>query len=126
MFRHEQPMPASLHPAHHTTMSSIAHDTAFQTLDALEQRLQRVRFLLYGTSTAADPDTNVETPTDATTTQSIASRLQALQSSFNSVLSDNKPAKELVALRNPHLFHHVFATHLTLSQNHNINMTLLT
>ncbi|KAI4728412.1 hypothetical protein E4T49_03794 [Aureobasidium sp. EXF-10728] len=83
-------------------MSSIAHDTALQTLDALEQRLQRVRFLLYGTSTAADPDTNVETPTDTTTTQSIASRLKALQSSFNSVLSDNKPAKELVALQSQH------------------------
>ncbi|CAD0106318.1 unnamed protein product [Aureobasidium uvarum] len=79
-------------------MSSIAHDTALQTLAALEHRLQRVRFLLYGTSTAADPDTNVETPADTTTTQSIASRLQALQSSFNSVLSDNKPAQELVAL----------------------------
>ncbi|KAG9826745.1 hypothetical protein KCU68_g14861, partial [Aureobasidium melanogenum] len=64
-------------------MSSVAHDTAFHTLAALEQRLQRVRFLLYGTSTATDPDTNVETPADTTVTQSIASRLQALQSDFN-------------------------------------------
>ncbi|KAG9658465.1 hypothetical protein KCU69_g15435, partial [Aureobasidium melanogenum] len=63
-------------------MSSAAHDTAFHTLAALEQRLQRVRFLLYGTSTATDPDTNVETPTDTTVTQSIASRLHALQSDF--------------------------------------------
>ncbi|KAH0093078.1 hypothetical protein KCU60_g12404, partial [Aureobasidium melanogenum] len=62
-------------------------------------RLQRVRFLLYGTSTATDPDTNVETPTDTTVTQSIASRLHALQSDFNSLLSNNKPAREIVALQ---------------------------
>ncbi|KAG9820868.1 hypothetical protein KCU63_g17746, partial [Aureobasidium melanogenum] len=80
-------------------MSSAAHDTAFHTLAALEQRLQRVRFLLYGTSTATDPDTNVETPTDTTVTQSIASRLHALQSDFNSLLSNNKPAREIVALQ---------------------------
>ncbi|KAG9526114.1 hypothetical protein KCV07_g796, partial [Aureobasidium melanogenum] len=80
-------------------MSSVAHDTAFHTLAALEQRLQRVRFLLYGTSTATDPDTNVETPADTTVTQSIASRLHALQSDFNSLLSNNKPAREIVALQ---------------------------
>ncbi|KAI4743020.1 hypothetical protein E4T50_06585 [Aureobasidium sp. EXF-12298] len=80
-------------------MSSVAHDTAFYTLAALEQRLQRVRFLLYGTSTATDPDTNVETPADTTVTQSIASRLHALQSDFNSLLSNNKPAREIVALQ---------------------------
>ncbi|KAK6007092.1 hypothetical protein QM012_006100 [Aureobasidium pullulans] len=83
-------------------MSSIAHDTAFHTLAALEQRLQRVRFLLYGTSTATDPDTNVEPPADTTVTQSIASRLQDLQSSFNSLLSDNKPAQEIIALQSQH------------------------
>ncbi|KAG9638424.1 hypothetical protein KCU64_g13815, partial [Aureobasidium melanogenum] len=80
-------------------MSSVAHDTAFHTLAALEQRLQRVRFLLYGTSTATDPDTNVETPADTTGTQSIASRLHALQSDFDSLLSNNKPAREIVALQ---------------------------
>ncbi|KAH0273151.1 hypothetical protein KCU71_g18447, partial [Aureobasidium melanogenum] len=80
-------------------MSSVAHDTAFHTLAALEQRLQRVRFLLYGTSTATDPDTNVETPADTTVTQSIASRLHALQSDFDSLLSNNKPAREIVALQ---------------------------
>ncbi|KAG9528918.1 hypothetical protein KCU93_g3994, partial [Aureobasidium melanogenum] len=80
-------------------MSSVAHDTAFHTLAALEQRLQRVRFLLYGTSTATDPDTNVETPADTTVTQSIASRLHALQFDFNSLLSNNKPAREIVALQ---------------------------
>ncbi|KAH0017882.1 hypothetical protein KCU78_g7383, partial [Aureobasidium melanogenum] len=80
-------------------MSSVAHNTAFHTLAALEQRLQRVRFLLYGTSTATDPDTNVETPADTTVTQSIASRLHALQSDFNSLLSNNKPAREIVALQ---------------------------
>ncbi|KAG9624586.1 hypothetical protein KCV04_g12500, partial [Aureobasidium melanogenum] len=69
------------------------------TLAALEQRLQRVRFLLYGTSTATDPDTNVETPADTTVTQSIASRLHALQSDFDSLLSNNKPAREIVALQ---------------------------
>ncbi|KAH0354999.1 hypothetical protein KCU83_g2455, partial [Aureobasidium melanogenum] len=85
-------------------MSSVAHDTAFHTLAALEQRLQRVRFLLYGTSTATDPDTNVETPADTTVTQSIASRLHALQSDFDSLLSNNKPAREIVALQ-PQLQH---------------------
>jgi hypothetical protein len=103
-------------------MSSIAQDTAFQTLDALEQRLQRVRFLLYGTSTATDPNDNDKpSSTDTSVTQSVTSRLQALQSSFNSVLSDSKPARDIVALRNSCLSHHIFSTRLTLSQNHNIN-----
>ena len=102
-------------------MSSIAQDTAIQTLDALEQRLQRVRFLLYGTSTATDPDSNDQTSTNTTITQSVTSRLQALQSSFNSVLSDSKPARDIVALRNSCLSHDVFLTRLTLSQNHNTN-----
>ncbi|KAG9824796.1 hypothetical protein KCU68_g15726, partial [Aureobasidium melanogenum] len=44
-------------------------------------------------------DTNVETPADTTVTQSIASRLQALQSDFNSLLSNNKPVREIVALQ---------------------------
>ena len=96
-------------------MSSVAHDTAFQTLDALEQRLQRVRFLLYGTSTASDPYSNDKTSTDTTITQSIASRLQALQSSFNSVLSDSKPARDIVALRNSCLSHYMFPARLTSS-----------
>jgi hypothetical protein len=107
-------------------MSSIAHDTAIQTLHALEQRLQRVRFLLYGTSTATDPTDNDKTSADTTETQSIASRLHALQSSFNSVLSDSKPARDVVALRNSCLSYHVFAIHLTLSQNQNINTMPLT
>ncbi|CAD0038267.1 unnamed protein product [Aureobasidium pullulans] len=78
-------------------MSSIAQDVAFQTLDALEQRLQRVRFLLYGSAAAAAADNDDQTPTDTTITQtqSIASRLQALQSSFNSVLSDSKSAQTI-------------------------------
>jgi hypothetical protein len=88
-------------------MSSIAHDTTFQTLDALEQRLQRVRFLLYGTSTATDPHHNDQTSTDTTITQPIASRLHALQSSFNSVLSDSKSVRDIVALRNSCLSHHM-------------------
>lgn len=92
-------------------MSTIAHDTAFETLDALEQRLQRLRFLLYGTSTATDPQSNDK---PSTITQSITSRLQALQSSFNSVLSDDKSARDIVALRNPYLSHNIFATRLTL------------
>ena len=99
---------------HHTTMSTIAHDTAFETLDALEQRLQRVRFLLYGTSTATDPNDNDKTSTDTPVTQSIASRLQALQSSLNSVLSDSKSARDIVTLRNSCLSHHISATHLTI------------
>lgn len=94
-------------------MSSVAHDTAFHTLAALEQRLQRVRFLLYGTSAATDPDTNVEPPADTTVTQSIASRLQALQSSFDSLLSNNKPARDLVTLRNPRPSSDLLNTHLT-------------
>lgn len=94
-------------------MSSVAHDTAFDTLAALEQRLQRVRFLLYGTSTTTDPDTNVEPPVDTTVTQSVASRLQALQSSFNSLLSDNKSAQHLVRLRNPRLSPNPLNSHLT-------------
>jgi hypothetical protein len=107
-------------------MSTIAHDTTFQTLDALEQRLQRVRFLLYGTSTATDPNDNDKTSTDTTVTQSINSRLQALQSSFNSILSDSKPARDIVALRNSCLSYHMFPTRLTLSQNQNINTMPLT
>jgi hypothetical protein len=107
-------------------MSSIAHDTAIQTLDALEQRLQRVRFLLYGTSTATDPHDNDETSTDTTVTQPIASRLHALQSSFNSVLSDSELARDIVALRNSCLSYHMFLIHLTLSQNQNINTMPLT
>lgn len=95
-------------------MSSIAQDTAIQTLDALEQRLQRVRFMLYGTSTATHPDINDKTSTDAPVTQSITSRLQALQSSFNSVLSDSKSARDIVTLRNPCLSHDISATRLTL------------
>ncbi|THW19271.1 hypothetical protein D6D23_07330 [Aureobasidium pullulans] len=85
-------------------MSSIAQDVAFQTLDALEQRLQRVRFLLYGSAAAAAADNDDQTPTDTTITQtqSIASRLQALQSSFNSVLSDSKSAQAIVALQSQH------------------------
>ncbi|KAI4767360.1 hypothetical protein E4T44_14497 [Aureobasidium sp. EXF-8845] len=86
-------------------MSSIAHDTASQTLDLLEQRLQRVRFLLYGTSTATDPHHNDQTSTDTTVTQPIASRLRALQSSLNSVLSDSKPARHIVALQSKHQHH---------------------
>lgn len=93
-------------------MSSIAQDVAFQTLDALEQRLQRVRFLLYGSASAAAAaaDNDDQTPTDTTITQtqSIASRLQALQSSFNSVLSDSKNAQAIVALRNSRLSHTMF------------------
>lgn len=96
-------------------MSTIAHDTAFETLDALEQRLQRVRFLLYGTSTATDPLSNDKPSTDTTITQSITSRLQALQSSFNSVLSADKSARDMVALGNSHLSHDMIATRLTLS-----------
>jgi len=99
---------------HHTTMSNIAHDTAFETLDALEQRLQRVRFLLYGTSTATDPNDNDKTSTDTPVTQSIASRLQALQSSLNSVLSDSQSARDIVTLRNICLSHDMSATRLTL------------
>ncbi|CAD0040063.1 unnamed protein product [Aureobasidium pullulans] len=78
-------------------MSSITQDVAFQTLDGLEQRLQRVRFLLYGSAAAAAADNDDQTPTDTTITQtqSIASRLQALQSSFNSVLSDSKSAQAI-------------------------------
>jgi len=95
-------------------MSNIAHDTAFETLDALEQRLQRVRFLLYGTSTATDPDDNDKTSTDTPVTQSIASRLQALHSSLNSVLSDSKSARDIVTLRNLCLSHDISATRLTL------------
>ncbi|TIA52567.1 hypothetical protein D6C83_04471 [Aureobasidium pullulans] len=85
-------------------MSSITQDVAFQTLDALEQRLQRVRFLLYGSASAAAADNDDQTPTDTTITQtqSIASRLQALQSSFNSVLSDSKSAQAIVALQSQH------------------------
>ena len=109
-------------------MSSIAQDVAFQTLDALEQRLQRVRFLLYGSASAAAADNDDQTPTDTTITQtqSIASRLQALQSSFNSVLSDSKSAQAIVALRNSLLSHTMFPTRLTTSQNHNINTMALT
>jgi hypothetical protein len=107
-------------------MSSITHDTAIQTLDALEQRLQRVRFLLYGTSTATDQNDNDKTSTDTTITQSIASRLQALQSSFNSVLSDSKSARDIVALRISCLSHHMFPTRLTFSQNQNISTMPLT
>lgn len=109
-------------------MSSIAQDVAFQTLDALEQRLQRVRFLLYGSAAAAAADNDDQTPTDTTITQtqSIASRLQALQSSFNSVLSDSKSAQAIVALRNSRLSHTMFPTRLTTSQNHNINTMALT
>jgi len=95
-------------------MSNIAHDTAFETLDALEQRLQRVRFLLYGTSTATYPDDNDKTSTDTPVTQSIASRLQALHSSLNSVLSDSKSARDIVTLRNLCLSHDISATRLTL------------
>ena len=95
-------------------MSNIAHDTAFETLDALEQRLQRVRFLLYGTSTATDPNDNDKTSTDTPVTQSIASRLQALHSSLNSVLSDSKSARDIVTLRNLCLSHDISATRLTL------------
>ena len=109
-------------------MSSIAQDVAFQTLDALEQRLQRVRFLLYGSAAAAAADNDDQTPTDTTITQtqSIASRLQALQSSFNSVLSDSKSAQAIVALRNSRLSHTMFPTRLTTSQSHNINTMALT
>lgn len=109
-------------------MSSITQDVAFQTLDALEQRLQRVRFLLYGSAAAAAADNDDQTPTDTTITQtqSIASRLQALQSSFNSVLSDSKSAQAIVALRNSRLSHTMFPTRLTTSQNHNINTMALT
>jgi hypothetical protein len=109
-------------------MSSIAQDVAFQTLDALEQRLQRVRFLLYGSASAAAADNDDQTPTDTTITQtqSVASRLQALQSSFNSVLSDSKSAQAIVALRNSRLSHTMFPTRLTTSQNHNINTMALT
>jgi hypothetical protein len=96
-------------------MSSTAHGTAFQTLDALEERLQRVRFLLYGTPTATDPLDNDKTSSDTTATQSIASRLQALQSSFNSVLSDSKSARDIVALRNSCLSHDMFPPRLTIS-----------
>lgn len=109
-------------------MSSIAQNVAFQTLDALEQRLQRVRFLLYGSAAAAAADNDDQTPTDTTITQtqSIASRLQALQSSFNSVLSDSKSAQSIVALRISRLSHTMFPTRLTTSQNHNINTMALT
>ncbi|KAI4747505.1 hypothetical protein E4T50_02174 [Aureobasidium sp. EXF-12298] len=96
-------------------MSSIAQDTAIHTLDALEQRLQRVRFLLYGTSTATDPDSNDQTSTDTTITQSVTSRLQALQSSFNSVLSDSKPARDIVALQSQHQHHAPDITHDALT-----------
>ncbi|KAI5196206.1 hypothetical protein AUEXF2481DRAFT_6336 [Aureobasidium subglaciale EXF-2481] len=80
-------------------MSSIAQDTASQTLHSLEQRLQRVHFLLHGTSPTPD---SAKTPTDTSTNQSIASRLQALQSSFNSVLNNSKSAQHLVALQSQH------------------------
>ncbi|KAI5194412.1 hypothetical protein E4T39_08686 [Aureobasidium subglaciale] len=80
-------------------MSSIAQDTASQTLHALEQRLQRVHFLLYGTSPTAD---SAKSPTGTSTNQSIASRLQALQSSFNSVLNNSNSAQHLVALQSQH------------------------
>jgi hypothetical protein len=96
-------------------MSSITHDTAFQTLDALEERLQRVRFLLYGNPTATDPGDNDKTSTDTTATQSIAARLHALQSSFNSVLSDSKSARDIVALRNSSPSHDMFPPRLTIS-----------
>jgi hypothetical protein len=96
-------------------MSSITHDTAFQTLDALEERLQRLRFLLYGTPTATDPLDNDKTSTDTTITQSVASRLHALQSSFNSVLSDSKSARDIVALRNSSLSHDMSPLRLTIS-----------
>ncbi|KAI5244807.1 hypothetical protein E4T42_07009 [Aureobasidium subglaciale] len=88
-------------------MSSIAQDTASQTLHSLEQRLQRVHFLLHGTSPTPD---SAKTPTDTSTNQSIASRLQALQSSFNSVLNNSKSARHLVALREPRLLYYTNPT----------------
>lgn len=115
------------------TMSSIAQETALDTLDSLEQRLQRLRFLLYASPAdaplAAPSDT---TPADhlpsASQAQSIASRLQALQSSFNSLLSDSKPARDIVTLRALPLPWPPILSSLTLSlpQNHNINMPLPT
>ena len=69
---------------------ALAQDTAYQTLDALEQRLQRLRFLLYGDS----PD--VDTPHQS---QPIAARLHALEKSFDAVLAQNKNAHHLVKLR---------------------------
>jgi hypothetical protein len=77
-------------------MASIAQDVAHQTLDSLQQRLQRVQFLLHGTTSS---DVQDNPPAVMPQTQSIASRLHGLQTSFDSVLSASKSARDIVALR---------------------------
>ena len=85
---------------HHTTMT-VARDSAAETLDLLQQRLQRVQFLLYGdTADAAHTGSQEPSqPTPQTPSQSVASRLQALQKSLNSILSDSQNAQHVVDLR---------------------------
>lgn len=71
--------------------------SALQTLDALEQRLRRIDFLLHGSSQDSIANDTAVTPSESS--QSIASRLQSLEKSLQAVISQSDSATELLQLR---------------------------
>lgn len=73
--------------------------TSLQTLDALEERLRRVDFLLHGSDLEYPSAESTAHEVDGS--QSIASRLQSLERSLQAVLSHSDSAAELLQLRKP-------------------------
>jgi len=69
-----------------------------QTLMALEQRLQRLAFLLHGDD-ALDTDQAAPKIAPVTDPASIASRLQKLEKSLQAVATQSSSASELLRLR---------------------------
>lgn len=70
-------------------------DTAMETLAALEQRLQRLNFLLHGDPVITGSDDT--SPADRSA--SIASRLHNLEKSLQAVAAQSASADELLRLR---------------------------
>lgn len=77
-------------PAINTSMQ----DTATQTLLALEQRLQRLTFMLHG-----DPLDKANSEDTSPSEASIASRLQNLEKLLQGVATQSDSAAELLRLR---------------------------
>lgn len=78
----------------------MSEATPTQTLMALEQRLQRVAFLLHGDSMDAVVDaTNTDESNTTNNTPSIASRLQRLEKSLQAITAQSASAAEVLRLR---------------------------
>lgn len=74
-------------------------NTADTTLLALEQRLQRLHFLLHGDSLDDDASEQQLPLTANNTSASIAARLTALEKSLHTIVANSQAAAELLRLR---------------------------